>query len=631
MSVNVLTSSGLLRLADNKIQQPNIFDDLSGDLVLVDNEDNIIARINSEGIETTYIKALNIQEIEETLIPNINSNIEKLDSETIKLVTADDPIVVDPSENAVHLSMPNLTENEEDALIIQDPEGFKIAEFNHQGFNTTNIQAKTVNFNGKDLEEEIARIDAAHELLDSETIKIVSTDDSSIIEISATTNEVVLTTPNLNQGNEGEFIIGDSYGNKIAEFNSEGLTTTAITVIENGNQIATIDDQGIKVDTIILNGKNLETERIQAVIDELTQLKVDIDNLSNIMNFIGELQGYADGDNYVITSPGKPGDVGVYAGAEFVYVNDTTKWIEIGDVSAEQARISDLEDTVVKEVILPDNSIVKAERAENTVNLSTPNITEDNDAELSVIDDKGNRILTVNDTGVITTNLHTQTINYNGKNLEDEVRRIDDRITVTTNEINQTIEDEVADLNNTITTEVNGLNNTITTEVSKINSAHNKLDGEAIKNVYAATDSLIVVAPGTNSVTLDTPNLHQGNSNEFTLVDSNGYKIATFAADGLLTTKVAAAEMVVNSINVEEALKSKQPNLTFDSTPTSGSNNPITSGGVYTALANFSTIPYHVGTTAPTNTKLFWIDTANGLKYYDTSSKTWKVVPVAWS
>ena len=238
--------------------------------MLVDNEDNIIARINSEGIETTYIKALNIQEIEETLIPNINSDIAKLDSETIKLITADDPIVVDTSENAVHLSMPNLTENEEDALVIQDPEGYKIAEFNHQGFNTTNIQAKTVNFNGKDLEEDIVRIDAAHELLDSETIKIVSTDDTSIIEISATTNEVVLTTPNLNQSNEGEFIIGDSYGNKIAEFNSEGLTTTAITVIENGSQIATIDDQGIKVDTIILNGKNLETERIQAVIDELT-------------------------------------------------------------------------------------------------------------------------------------------------------------------------------------------------------------------------------------------------------------------------------------------------------------------------------------------------------------------------
>lgn len=37
---------------------------------------------------------------------------------------------------------------------------------------------------------------------------------------------------------------------------------------------------------------------------------------------------------------------------------------------------------------------------------------------------------------------------------------------------------------------------------------------------------------------------------------------------------------------------------------------------------------FHVGTTAPTNTKLLWIDTANGLKYYNGSA--WVTVPVAY-
>ena len=46
---------------------------------------------------------------------------------------------------------------------------------------------------------------------------------------------------------------------------------------------------------------------------------------------------------------------------------------------------------------------------------------------------------------------------------------------------------------------------------------------------------------------------------------------------------------------VENALAGKQANLTFDSTPTSGSSNPVTSGGVYNALS------YKHGEFSPTN------------------------------
>ena len=43
-------------------------------------------------------------------------------------------------------------------------------------------------------------------------------------------------------------------------------------------------------------------------------------------------------------------------------------------------------------------------------------------------------------------------------------------------------------------------------------------------------------------------------------------------------------------------------------------------GGIYQV--------FHVGTTAPDNTNLLWIDTANGLKYYNGSA--WVTVPVAY-
>lgn len=70
--------------------------------------------------------------------------------------------------------------------------------------------------------------------------------------------------------------------------------------------------------------------------------------------------------------------------------------------------------------------------------------------------------------------------------------------------------------------------------------------------------------------------------------------------------------------------------------PAEGSDALITSGAVYEALksiretlATLQTDVYHVGTSAPDNTKLLWIDTENGVKYYDGSA--WVTVPAAYS
>lgn len=46
----------------------------------------------------------------------------------------------------------------------------------------------------------------------------------------------------------------------------------------------------------------------------------------------------------------------------------------------------------------------------------------------------------------------------------------------------------------------------------------------------------------------------------------------------------AAGATAVQPATMNQALSGKQDNLTFDSTPTSGSTNPVTSGGVYTSL-----------------------------------------------
>ena len=68
----------------------------------------------------------------------------------------------------------------------------------------------------------------------------------------------------------------------------------------------------------------------------------------------------------------------------------------------------------------------------------------------------------------------------------------------------------------------------------------------------------------------------------------------------------------------------------FDSTPTSGSTNAVTSDGIYKAMADKKI--FVAGTTPPTNTNLFWIDTTavtGGLKYHNGSA--WIHVPVAYA
>ena len=70
--------------------------------------------------------------------------------------------------------------------------------------------------------------------------------------------------------------------------------------------------------------------------------------------------------------------------------------------------------------------------------------------------------------------------------------------------------------------------------------------------------------------------------------------------------------------------------MLFDSTPTSGSANAVTSDGIYKAMVDKKI--FVAGTTPPTNTNLLWIDTTavtGGLKYHNGSA--WVHVPVAYA
>lgn len=106
----------------------------------------------------------------------------------------------------------------------------------------------------------------------------------------------------------------------------------------------------------------------------------------------------------------------------------------------------------------------------------------------------------------------------------------------------------------------------------------------------------------------------------------------------LLTVDLSAlnAHMENTNIHVTAAEKAewsgKQDAITVEGAPQKDNTNPISSGGVYTALENFSTCPFHAAASPPENTNLLWIDTtesSGGLKYYNGSG--WATVPVRYA
>lgn len=50
-------------------------------------------------------------------------------------------------------------------------------------------------------------------------------------------------------------------------------------------------------------------------------------------------------------------------------------------------------------------------------------------------------------------------------------------------------------------------------------------------------------------------------------------------------------------------------------------------------LSSLTTDVYSIGTSAPSNTKLLWVDTTSGsvLKYYNPTTKAWTQVTATWS
>ena len=81
-------------------------------------------------------------------------------------------------------------------------------------------------------------------------------------------------------------------------------------------------------------------------------------------------------------------------------------------------------------------------------------------------------------------------------------------------------------------------------------------------------------------------------SGSYTDLSNTPSNVSEFTNDsGYLT---AVPDEYVTETELETALTDKQDTLTFDTTPTEDSTNPVTSGGVYTAISSIDVSSYSV-------------------------------------
>lgn len=110
------------------------------------------------------------------------------------------------------------------------------------------------------------------------------------------------------------------------------------------------------------------------------------------------------------------------------------------------------------------------------------------------------------------------------------------------------------------------------------------ISGYGITNAYTKSevDSAVEQADS-NIATIETsPTTHAYAVGEYLVYNGILYKTKTAIASGDTLT----VNTNIEATTVSEAMSSIQPELTFDSTPTQNSTNPVTSGGIYTALQN---------------------------------------------
>lgn len=304
---------------------PNITDDGSNDLNIIDNDGNIIVKVNNTGIHTTEIEVNDIK-IGETLSNHINNNDIHVTSDDKNTWNAKSDFSGDYNdlENA-----PNIAEDDTSDLTIADKAGNIIFKVDAAGAHTTTLDAQNITINNENINNIMdkkitALVNSAPETLDTlgelaeamethsdaiEALEVIATSKAAQSDLDKTNENVT----NL-QGLVGDTSVATQIANAIEGFESfsgdyndlenapniaEDGAGNMVVADENGNVIFKADATGIHSTALTLNGEDISNKinNLKALVGDKSVADQISDAVDGFESFSGDYNDLTNAPN----------------------------------------------------------------------------------------------------------------------------------------------------------------------------------------------------------------------------------------------------------------------------------------------------------------------------------------------
>lgn len=380
MSVNIQTPAGLLKISGDRVTKetinkalgytpvnvdelPDIFDDASDYLVIVDASGNIATRIDEQGVQT-------VNDVVIQTTTDSHSVVSHIEDGTRHITDAERANWNNKSYTEL-TDAPNILEDESGELQIADNSGNVIMSVNENGVTTHDV---AVNGSGETVAQHHSNT-VSHITVTERTKWDNKSDFSG--DYHDLTNQ-----PNIEEDESGMIQIADSNGNIIAQIDDAGITTHEIIVEGEGLGQKLKDHEADMVSHI--------TSAERVTWNNKSEFSGNYNDLVDAPSIHEEEDGtelvIADNDGNIITRIDSEGlathDVIVSRSGESVaeHHNNTTSHITANERTSWNN---------------------KSEFSGNYTDLiGEPNITEDESGELSIADSEGNIIARVDETGI---------------------------------------------------------------------------------------------------------------------------------------------------------------------------------------------------------------------------------------
>ena len=458
------------------------------------------------------------------------------------------------------IGAPNIIEDESGTVIISDENGNIIFKADADGIHTTALTLKGESAATETyVDDAIAAIDipevdltgyATEEFVGNaiDAIEFPETDLSDYYNKEETDTAISTAKEELSESivtEADEWKIVDEAGNIIFSVDASGAHTTELTL--NDESVATES----YVNNAITNIKFPTTD----LTDYATKKYVD-DAVASIETPEVDFTGYAT-ETYV---DNKVADL----------VNSAPEALDtLGELATALENHEDAYDALLETV---GNKATKQELEDAKTELSESIVSETD--EFHIVDDAGNIVASIDANGVTTTTVTAQSVVINGNSVEEHIDDTDIHVTAgekaawnaksnfsgsyndltdkpaptdlsdyyTKIEVDTAIENAEADLTGYATEEY------VTDAINNIDIPETDLT-----NYYTKTETNTAIESAKEELSESIVS----EAEEWHIVDNNGNIVATIDANGINTTTVAAQNITINGLDIEELIQTR--------------------------------------------------------------------------